>query len=70
MFGYCDSKMKTEASMSMQLEGTGPRDKGLRKRLNKFFNLFIYFFFLPSVIVCNICTQSSLVPELSGRLWI
>lgn len=41
MFGYCDSKMKTEASMSMQLEGTGPRDKGLRKRLNKFF----FFFF-------------------------
>lgn len=37
MFGYCDSKMKTEASMSMQSEGTGLRDKGLRKRLNNFF---------------------------------
>lgn len=64
MFGYCDSKMKTEASMSMQPEGTGLRDKGLRKRLNNF------FFSLPSVFVCKICTQSSLVPELSGRLWI
>lgn len=62
LYGYSDSKMKTRVSANLLCEGAGvlgTQEEEAEELSSSF----------ASVFTCKLCTQSSLAPDLNGRLW-
>lgn len=62
LYGYSDSKMKTRVSANLLSEGAGvlgTQEEEAEELSSSF----------ASVFTCKLCTQSSLAPDVNGRLW-